>query len=59
MRSTDVALAFVLIEDDGAPEPPPPLEVFAFLPLRSYGLRFILHADWQERERMLLLMPAV
>jgi hypothetical protein len=25
---------------------PPPCEVFAFLPLRNYGFRFIIQADW-------------
>ena len=47
-RTTEVAMAFALNESDvDSLQPPPPLDVFAFLPLRSYGLRFILHADWE------------
>ena len=43
---TTVAAAFVL---GGGPLPggrPAQQSVFAFLPLRSYGLRFVLQADW-------------
>jgi hypothetical protein len=38
---SEVALAFPL---DG--RAPPQQQVFAFLPLRSYGLRFVVQADF-------------
>ncbi|EOD41083.1 hypothetical protein EMIHUDRAFT_250928 [Emiliania huxleyi CCMP1516] len=42
-QSTEVAIAFPLVEPSS---PLPALDVFAFLPLRSYGMRFLLQADW-------------
>ena len=44
ISTTDVALAFPL--DDHA-SPLPPLDVCAYLPLRSFGLRFLLQADYR------------
>lgn len=44
MEATEVAAAFPL--DAGPDGRPPPQDVFAFLPLRSYGLRFILQGDF-------------
>ena len=50
---TEITLAFPLRDPShghGAEAervaPPPALDVFAYLPLRSYGLRFLLQADW-------------
>ena len=43
IEKTEVALAFPL---DGGVSPLPPLEVCAYLPLRTYGLRFLLQADF-------------
>ena len=43
IEHTEVALAFPL---DSEVSPLPPLEVCAFLPLRTYGLRFLLQADF-------------
>ena len=51
---TEITLAFPLRDPShghGGAEaervaPPPALDVFAYLPLRSYGLRFLLQADW-------------
>lgn len=40
---TQLALAFQLDH----PQQPQQQSVYAFLPLRSYGLRFVLQADWQ------------
>lgn len=40
---TEIALAFPL---DAELSPLPPLEVCAYLPLRTYGLRFLLQADF-------------
>jgi len=28
------------------PLPAPPQQVFAYLPLRSYGFKFLINADW-------------
>eukprot|EP00741_Cyanophora_paradoxa_P009246 tig00001416_g8956.t1 len=46
--STEVALAFPLFsgaaEDES--EPLPPQQVFAYLPVRSYGFKFIIQADF-------------
>ena len=44
IEQTEVALAFPLETDEGSP--PPPLDVCAYLPLRTYGLRFLLQADF-------------
>ena len=52
--ATEITLAFPLRDPShghGGTEaervaPPPALDVFAYLPLRSYGLRFLLQADW-------------
>eukprot|EP00667_Euglena_gracilis_P009446 EG_transcript_9602 len=49
--ATDISLAFPLAEEaaegDASSGAPPPLQpVFAYLPLRSYGFRFLLNADW-------------
>lgn len=41
--STELALAFSLDN----PKQPCQQPVYAFLPMRSYGLRFVLQADWQ------------
>ena len=49
ISQTEIVLAFPLRDDLGAEAEratPPALDVFAFLPLRSYGLRFLLQADW-------------
>lgn len=40
---TEVAVAIPLDNDI---EPPPQCDVFAFLPLRSYGFSFVVQADW-------------
>lgn len=42
---TEVCVGFAL-DVDTAGSPPPQQHVFAFLPLRSYGLRFIVNADF-------------
>jgi hypothetical protein len=39
---TQLALAFQLNQ----PQHPQQQQVYAYLPLRSYGLRFVLQADW-------------
>lgn len=41
--TTQLAVAFALDN----PKQPQQQAVYAFLPLRSYGLKFILQADWQ------------
>lgn len=52
IKTTEIALAFPLIESSVAETGSslasalPMLDVFAFLPLRSYGMRFLLQADW-------------
>ena len=53
ISTTEITLAFPLRDPPRAhgaeaerAAPPPALDVFAYLPLRSYGLRFLLQADW-------------
>ncbi|KAF4318610.1 hypothetical protein G195_008065 [Phytophthora kernoviae 00238/432] len=50
-RPTEIAIAFPFAsQDDHTNDPadrPPLQQVFAFLPLRSYGFRFILHGDFE------------
>ncbi|GMF24716.1 unnamed protein product [Phytophthora fragariaefolia] len=43
---TEIALAFPLVFQEAECRPPLQ-EVFAYLPLRSYGFRFILHGDFE------------
>ncbi|ETK79908.1 hypothetical protein F441_14516 [Phytophthora nicotianae CJ01A1] len=45
-HTTDIALAFP-IEDFNAEDRPPLQQVFCYLPLRSYGFRFILQGDFE------------
>lgn len=49
VATTELALAFPLPasrEATAVHTALPPLSVFAYLPLRSYGLKFLLQADW-------------
>ena len=43
-KQTEIALAFLLPTSESPPTARP---VFAFLPLRSYGLSFVVQADWE------------
>jgi hypothetical protein len=45
--STELTIAFPLPESAETPTKLPFMDVFAFLPLRSYGLVFVLQADWE------------
>ena len=45
IKTTELAVAFPLV-DTSTSSMLPMLEVFAFLPLRSYGMRFLVQADW-------------
>jgi len=45
--STELTIAFPLPESAETPTRLPFMDVFAFLPLRSYGLVFVLQADWE------------
>ena len=47
MLSTELTIAFPLPESAETPTRLPFMDVFAFLPLRSYGLAFVLQADWE------------
>ena len=66
--STEIAMAFVLPniihkspsdnndddDDDGNESTIPSAQnVFAYLPLRSYGLKFIIQADWKVWHELL------
>ena len=55
IRRTDLVLAFPLLEQANGWLPPQ--DVCAFLPLRSYGLRFILQAGAFSPPPPLPLMP--
>jgi hypothetical protein len=44
---TELTIAFPLPEPAETPTKLPFMDVFAFLPLRSYGLVFVLQADWE------------
>jgi hypothetical protein len=44
---TELTIAFPLPESAETPTKLPFMDVFAFLPLRSYGLAFVLQADWE------------
>ncbi|VDI46757.1 Hypothetical predicted protein [Mytilus galloprovincialis] len=47
VESTEIALAFPLLDQSILSKVMPPKQpVFAFLPLRSYGFRFIIQADF-------------
>jgi hypothetical protein len=45
--STELTIAFPLPEPADTPAKLPFMDVFAFLPLRSYGFAFVLQADWE------------
>ena len=45
--STELTIAFPLPESADTPAKLPFMDVFAFLPLRSYGFAFVLQADWE------------
>ncbi|KAG2848601.1 hypothetical protein PC118_g4237 [Phytophthora cactorum] len=45
-HATEIALAFP-VEDSNAGDRPPLQQVFCYLPLRSYGFRFILQGDFE------------
>jgi hypothetical protein len=49
VTSTELSLALPLLSAS-APGGLAPQEVFAFLPLRSYGFRFVLQGDWCVRD---------
>ena len=47
VSSTDITVAFPVLPPPEAGDPPwPQQDVYAFLPVRSYGFRFLLHADF-------------
>jgi len=46
VRETEISIAFPLLSPGIHQHPPAVQNVFAFLPARSYGFRFILHADF-------------
>ena len=43
---TEVVLAFPLKSDGSSPDTSTPQRVFAYLPIRSYGFKFIIQADF-------------
>jgi len=47
IESTDLCLAFAIDkQDDDNKQPLPKMDVFAYLPLRSFGFSFIIQADF-------------
>ena len=46
MAQTELALAFQRVTDESSISPLKAQMVFAFLPLRSFGFRFIIQADF-------------
>ncbi len=47
VSQTELTITFPLPESAETPTKLPFMDVFAFLPLRSYGLVFVLQADWE------------
>ncbi|CAF1642134.1 unnamed protein product, partial [Adineta ricciae] len=48
VESTTIAVAYPLSKiQESSSQPPPTQPLFAYLPLRSYGFRFILQADFE------------
>eukprot|EP01083_Nonionella_stella_P211429 764498_1 len=47
VAASEISLAFPMHDEgDDLSEPLPLQKMFAFLPLRSYGFRFVINADW-------------
>ncbi|TMW56870.1 hypothetical protein Poli38472_006880 [Pythium oligandrum] len=46
-QQTEIAIALPILEDEDLTNRPPLQQVFCYLPLRSYGFRFVLQGDFE------------